>query len=45
MDDLKTFIAEYVKSIDIKTIMNKRVSRADMKVGHHYMKHQNDSTE
>ena len=45
MNDLKTFIAEYVKSIDIKTIMNKRVSRADMKVGHHYMKHQNDSTE
>lgn len=45
MDDFKTFIAEYIKSIDIETIMNKRVARADMKVGHHYMKHHNGSTE
>ena len=45
MDELKTFIAEYTKSIDIVTIMNKRVARADMKVGHHYMKHHNETTE
>jgi hypothetical protein len=40
---IETFIAEYVKSIDVDTIINKRVTRADMKVGHHYMKHQNGS--
>ena len=43
--ELKDIISEYVKKIDVESIINKRVSRADMKIGRHYMKHHNGSIE
>lgn len=35
---LKNIVLDYVSKIDIKNIMKGRISRTELKPGHHYMK-------